>query len=226
MRRFLQIAFFSVAAAACGSSNPASTGDGTGGNNNATAYSLSADSTFLDRTAPIGTALATTVHVELGGQAAANVAVSWFTSVGSGTTSAKTSTTDANGNASITWTLSDTARVNTLTATAGTGSVNLTATSTPGAPTAIAPATADSTSLVAGASTLISVRIVDSFGNRVSGIPVSWTATGGSLSTQSSTTGSAGNADVVFMTAATPASYSITATAPGLSPVSFKVIGF
>src|SRR5262249_49508997 len=150
---------------------------------------------------------------ELGGLAAANVSVNWFAAAGSGTTSAKTSTTDAGGNASITWTLSDTARVNTLTATAGTGSVNLTATSTPGAPKATSPATADSTSLVAGASTLISVRIVDAFGNRVSGIQVSWSTTGGSLSTQSSTTGTAGNADVVFVTAATPATYSVTATA-------------
>jgi hypothetical protein len=226
MRRFLQIAFPLIAAAACGSDNPASTGNGTG-SNTGTAYSVSAaDSTFLDRTAPIGTALNTKVHVELGGLPAANVTVSWFTSVGSGTVSAKTSTTDATGNASITWTLSDTARVNTLTATAGTGSVNITATSTPGPATAIAPATADSTSLVAGASTLISVRVVDAFGNRVSGVQVSWSASGGSLSTQNSTTGTAGNADVVFITAAAPATYSVTATAPGLAPVSFKIIGF
>ena len=226
MRRILQIVLPLAAAAACGSDNPASTGDGTGTNNNGTPYSVSADTTFLSRTAPIGTALASTVHVELGGVAAANVTVSWFPAAGSGTVSAKTSTTDAGGNASITWTLSDTARVNTLTATAGTGSVNLTATSTPGAPNAIARATADSTTLVAGASTLIIVRVVDAFGNRVSGVNVAWTATGGSLSVQNSTTGNAGNADVVFITAATPASYSVTATAPGLTPVSFKVIGF
>src|SRR5215831_1306592 len=149
MRRILQIVLPLAAAAACGSDNPASTGDGTGTNNNGTPYSVSADTTFLSRTAPIGT-------------------VSWFPAAGSGTVSAKTSTTDAGGNASITWTLSDTARVNTLTATAGTGSVNLTATSTPGAPNAIARATADSTTLVAGASTLIIVRVVDAFGNRVS----------------------------------------------------------
>jgi len=226
MRRILQIVLPLAAAAACGSDNPTSTGDGTGGNNNGTAYSVSADSTFLDRTAPIGTALSSTVHVELRGVAAPNVTVSWFPAAGSGTTNAKTSTTDGSGNASIIWTLGDTARVNTLTATAGTGSVNLTATSTPGAPNAISPASADSTTLVAGASTLISVRVVDAFGNRVSGVTVAWSATGGSLSVQNSTTGAAGNADVVFITAATPATYSVTATAPGLSPVSFKVIGF
>jgi hypothetical protein len=225
MRRLLQIALPLLAVAACSSDNGSSGGTGPG-NPPATAYSVSADSSFLDRTALIGTSLDTKVHVELGGQPSANVTVSWFTAVGSGATSAKTSTTDASGNASITWTLSDTAHVNTLTATAGTGSVNLTATSTPGPPSAIARATADSTLLVAGASTLLSVRVVDAFGNRVSGVQVSWSSTGGSLSTQSSTTGSAGNADVVFMTAPAPATYSVMATAPGLSAISFKVVGF
>jgi adhesin/invasin len=225
MRRLLQIAFPLLAVAACSSDNGGSGGTGPG-NTPGTAYSVSADSSFLDRTAPIGTSLDTKVHVELGGLPQANVTVSWFTAAHSGTTSAKTSTTDAGGNALITWTLSDTARVNTLTATAGTGSVNLTATSTPGPPTAISAATADSTLLVAGASTLLSVRVVDAFGNRVPGIQVSWSTTGGSLSAPSSTTGSTGSADVVFITTASPATYSVTAAAPGLSPVSFKVVGF
>ncbi|HEY2163812.1 MAG TPA: Ig-like domain-containing protein [Gemmatimonadaceae bacterium] len=224
MRRLLQTTLPFLAVAACSSDN--GTG-GTGPNNTpATPYSVSADSSFLNRTAPIGTALANTVHVELGGQPSANVTVSWFTAAGSGTTSAKTSTTDANGDASITWTLSDTVRVNTLTATAGSGSVNITATSTPGPASAISAATADSTLLVAGASTLLGVRVVDAFGNRVSGIQVSWSSNGGSLSSPSSTTGTSGNANVVFITAANPATYSVTAAAPGLSAISFKVVGF
>jgi len=227
MHRFLKIALPFFAAAACSSDGGSPGGTGPGGqNNNTTAYAVSADSVFLDRTAPIGTSLETSVRVALGGQPAANVAVSWFTAAGSGSLSAKTSTTDADGVASVTWKLSDTAHVNTLTATAGTGSVNVKATGTPGPATAISAASADSTTVVAGASTLISVRVVDSFGNRVSGIPVAWASSGGSLSVTSSTTGPAGNADVVFLTATTPSTYSVTATAPGLSSVSFKVIGF
>ena len=224
MRRLFQIALPLLTVAACSSDNGGS--GGTGPNTPATPYSVSADSSVLDRTAPIGTALDTKVHVELGGQPAANVTVSWFTAAGSGATNAKTSTTDASGNASITWTLSDTAHVNTLTATAGSGSVNITATSTPGPPTAISAGTADSTLLVAGASTLLTVRVVDAFGNRVSGVQVSWSSNGGSLSSQSSTTGSTGNANVVFMTTPSPATYTVTATAQGLSPISFKVVGF
>jgi adhesin/invasin len=226
MRRLFQLALPFFAAVACSSDGGGSSTTGPGDQTNTTAYSVSADSAFLDRTALIGTSLATSVHVALGGQPAANVTVNWFAGAGSGSVSSKTSTTDANGVASVTWTISDTARVNTLTATAGTGSVNITAIGTPGPATAIAPASADSTLLVAGASTLLSVRVVDSFGNRVSGIAVAWTASGGSLSVPTSTTGAAGNADVVFMTATTPATYSVTASAPGLSSISFKIVGF
>ena len=226
MRRLLQLTLPFFAAVACSSDSGGSGGTGPNGSTNTTPYSVSADSVFLDRTALIGTSLQTSVRVALNGQPAANVTVNWFVAAGSGSLSSKTSPTDANGVASVTWKLSDTAHVNTLTATAGTGSVNLTATGTPGPATAIAAASADSTRLVAGASTLLSVRVVDSFGNRVSGVAVTWTASGGSLSVTTSTTGAAGNADVVFVTASAPATYSITATAPGLSPISFTVIGF
>jgi len=225
MRRLLPLALSISAAVACGSGNGGSGSTGPSGANT-TPYSLSADSAILDRTVPIGTSLETSVHVALNGQPAASVTVNWVATAGNGSVSASTSPTDANGVASIVWKLSDTAKVSMLTATAGTGSVNITATSTPGPPTAISAASADSTVLVAGASTLLSVRVVDSFGNRVPGIQVNWAASGGSLSTTSSTTGSAGNADVVFMTGTAPASYSVTATAPGLTPISFKVVSF
>jgi adhesin/invasin len=225
MRRSFLLIVALCGAAACSSSDGGSGTTGPGGPA-AIAYSLSADSVFLDRTALIGTALTTSVHVALGGQPAANVTVNWFAAAGSGALSAKTSTTDASGVASVIWTISDTAHVNTLTATAGSGSVNMTATSTPGNPFALAKASADSTLVVAGASTLLTVRVVDSFGNRVAGVPVSWTATGGSLSPSSSTTGANGNADVVFVTSGTPATYSVMATAPGLTAVSYKVVGF
>jgi len=225
MRRFFLSALSLTAAVACGSSSDGSGTTGPGGSSG-TAYSVSADSTFLARTAPIGSTLPTTVHVELGGVPQANVTVSWFPNALSGTVSSKTSTTDSNGNASVTWTLGDTVRVNTLTATAGTGSVNVTATTTPGPATTLTKASADSTSLVAGASTILTVRAADQFGNRVPGVTITWTASGGSLSAASSTTGAAGNADIVFMTTTSPAAYSVTATAAGMQAVSFKIVSF
>jgi hypothetical protein len=225
MRRFLLLAISLSAAAACGSDG--GTGStGPGGTTSNTPYSLSADSAFLDRTAPIGTSLPTTIHVELGGQPAANVAVSWVVPKGNGTLSSTTSTTDALGNASVTWTIGDTAQVNTLTAVAGTGSVNVTATGTPGPATVLTPATADSTSLVAGASTLILVHAADSFGNPVPGVVITWSSSGGSLNLPTSTTGATGNASVVFSTTTTPTTYAVTAASASLNPLAFKVIGF
>ncbi len=226
MRRFLLLAISLSAAAACGSDGGAGSTTGPGGTTSNTPYSLSADSVFLDRTALIGTSLPTTINVQLGGLPAANVTVTWIVAKGSGSLSSTTSATDALGNATVTWKISDTAQVNTLTATAGTGSVNVTATGTPGPPTVLTATSADSTSLVAGASTLISVHAADSFGNAVPGVVVLWSSSGGSLSLPTSTTGATGNASVVFSTTATPTTYSVTAAASTLNPLSFKVIGF
>ena len=226
MHRFLLLALSLSALAACGSDN--SSGGVTGTNPQAeTPYSVSADSINLDRTVPIGTSLQTTVNVQLNGLPATNVTVTWVAPKGNGTLSSTTSTTDAQGNAVVTWKISDTVRTNTLTATAGTGSVNLTATGTAGPATTLIAASSDSTSLVAGASTLITVHAADSFGNGVPGVVINWSSSGGSLSLPISTTGATGNASVVFSTATTPATYSVTATAGGVfNPLSFKVIGF
>jgi hypothetical protein len=225
MRRFLLLAISLSVAAACGSDG-GSGSTGPGSPTSTTPYSLSADSAFLARTALIGTALPTTIHVELGGLPAVNVTVTWVAPKGNGTLSSTTSPTDASGNASVTWTIGDTAQLNTLTATAGTGSVNVTATGTPGPATTLTPATADSTSLVAGASTLILVHAADKFGNAVSGVVVTWSSSGGSLNLPISTTGATGNASVVFSTTTTPTTYSVTAVAGSLTPLAFKVIGF
>jgi adhesin/invasin len=228
MRRFLFLAVTLSVAVACGSDNGGAGVTGPGGSTNTTPYSISADSATLARTAPIGSFLTTSVLVELNGQPAVNVAVSWIPGTHNGTVSSSTSQTDATGMATVTWRLSDTAQVNTLTATAGTGSVSVTATGTPGTVTTLSAATADSTGLVAGASTFITVHAADSFGNAVPGVTINWTASGGTLNPVTSTTGTTGNASVVFGTSTTPATYSVTATAPGLTltPLAFKVVSF
>jgi hypothetical protein len=227
MRRFLVLAISLSAAAACGSDGSSGGTTGPSGPQATIPYSVSADSVNLARTATIGTSLATVVNVQLNGLPAVNVTVTWVVPKGNGTLSGTTSTTDALGNATVTWKISDTVRTNTLTATAGTGSVNLTATGTAGPATTLTAASADSTSLVAGAATLITVHAADSFGNGVPGVVITWSASGGSLSLLSSTTGAAGNASVVFSTSSTPATYSVTAAAGGVfAPLSFKVIGF
>lgn len=59
----------------------------------------------------------------------------------------------------------------------------------------------------------------------VSGVAVSWAATGGALTATTTTSGASGNAEVVFSSDATPRSYSVTATASGFPALVFTIVG-
>jgi hypothetical protein len=216
-----------VAVVACGSDG-GSTGS-TGGVTpppTATTPSLSIDSGFADRIAVVGTTVPANVHVAVNGVPTGGITVTWSTSPGGGTVNPATSVSDANGLATTQWTLNDTVRVSTLNAAVvGATSVSLQMTTIGGAPAAFKKITADSTAVVAGASTLLTVRVTDKSGNPVTGSTVTWTTTGGALTTSTTTTGSSGNGQVVFSTDPAPKSYTVTATAAGLGSLTFKVVG-
>jgi len=135
------------------------------------------------------------------------------------------STTDATGIATATWTLGDTARVYTLTAGITGASVTMQATATAGPVAALSKISPDTLVVAAGASTLVTVRAVDKLNNPVAGVVVSWTATGGALTAASTTTGASGDAEVVFSSDATPRTYGVSATANGLGTLTFTVVG-
>jgi adhesin/invasin len=216
-----------VAIAACGSDN-SSTGS-TGGVTppvTGTTPTLSIDSGFADRTAVVSSVVPAHVHVAVNGVPTAGITVSWSVSTGGGTTNPTTSVSDATGLATTTWTLNDTVRVASLTAAIpNASSVTMQLTTIGGTPSAVAKVSADSIAVVAGASTLLTVRVTDKSGNPVTGAAVTWTSTGGALTTTTTTTGSSGNGQVVFSTDRTPKSYTVTATAIGLGTLSFKVVG-
>src|SRR6185369_6064425 len=88
------------------------------------------------------------VHVaDQNGASIAGALVNWTVLFGVGSVSASTTLTDANGNASITWTMGPSAFVDTLQATIANGaSVIITATATP--PVQIVSATGDITAAV------------------------------------------------------------------------------
>ena len=229
MRTFLVLAAL-VALSACGGSDDSSTdpnnntpGGSTGGT---TALNVTVDSGFSDRVAVVGTDVAARVHVTNAGQPAANAAVVWSIVGGGGKVTPATSTTDASGAASTLWTIGDTVRLNTLSAGVTGSTATLQVRSTAGAPTTFSRASADSSSVVAGSSLLLAVRAVDRFGNPVSDVVVTWTATGGTLSLANTKTGLSGRAEVAFTTTRTAAVYTITATATGLGATTFKVVGF
>jgi adhesin/invasin len=127
--------------------------------------------------------------------------------------------------ATATWTLGDTARVYTLTAAITGASVTLQATAGAGDATVFTKVSPDTLVVAAGASTLITARAVDKFGNPVPGVVVAWTTTGGALTAATTTTGASGNAEVAFSSDPSPRSYTITATAAGLGATTFTVVG-
>ena len=212
-------AFAAVACHHDGSTSP--TSSSTNG------YAITVDSGIGGQTAVVGTSITIRVHVKKDSQPAPGLTVTWGTGTGSsGTVSSKTSTTDASGAASVTWTMGDTAGVYALTASTSGVSATITATAIGGVATGLSKVSPDSQAVVAGATTLLTARAIDKFGNPSPNISITWAATGGTLSATATTTGPSGNASVNFTTSSTPATYTITATAAGLGSVTFKVVGF
>ena len=215
-----------VALAACGSDHGTTSTGTTTPPPSATTPSLSVDSGYADRTAVVGTTVPAAVHVAVNGVPTGGITVSWNPSASGGTVNPTTSVSDASGLATTQWTLNDTVRVSTLTAAVvNAASVTMQMTTIGGAASASSKVTADSVAVVAGASTLLTVRVKDKSGNPVTGAIVTWTTTGGALTTTTTTTGSSGNGQVVFSTDRAPQSYTVTATAAGLGSLTFKVVG-
>ena len=105
-----------------------------------------------------------------------------FSAANGGSVDPATATTDGDGVASTRWTLGQTAGQNVLTATATGGvSATVTATATAGPPASVAVAAGNNQTAAAGATVAIapSVRVVDGFGNLVSGAAVTFTVLSG-----------------------------------------------
>jgi adhesin/invasin len=213
---------------ACSSANDSGTGTlpTTPATPSANGYSITVDSVLAFRTATVGTSVPASVNVTQNGQPASGVTITWTVSAGGGTVSVPTSVTNASGVAATTWTLGDTVRVATLTGgIVGVASANLQVTTTAGPPAAVVKVSADSVAIVAGANTLLTVRVTDKTGNAVPGAPVTWAASGGALTAPTTVTGDSGHGDVVFSTEGTPKSYTVTATVAGIGALTFKVVG-
>jgi len=214
-----------IAAAACSSDSSSSPITSTPDPKSPSGLNVSIDSGYADRAAVVATTIPAIVHITLAGQPAPGIAVTWIVTSGHGTVSTAAVTTDATGAATTTWTLGDTAGVNGLEAVISDASATMQATGIAADASALKGASPDSDAVVAGASALISVLATDRFGNAVPGVAVSWTASGGTLTLTSTTTGTNGRAEVAFSSEAAPRSYVITATAAGIAPIAFKISG-
>jgi adhesin/invasin len=204
-------------------------------NNNATtvltATTIQANSATNSQTGVVGTALAQPVGVIVADQNGAPLAgatVNWAVTAGGGTVASATSVTDATGTATVVWTLGTTVGTDSLMASiAGGADAIITATAKAGAASAVHVTSADTLTVTAGATTApLVVKVVDQFGNPISGATVTWAVTGGgTLSAATSTTDATGSTQVTLATAAAPGSYTVTATSGTLTPVTFTIAG-
>jgi adhesin/invasin len=217
-------ASFSVGAAACSSDATSASGpDSTGTTGNT--FNVAVDSANADRTVIAGSSARVSVVVTLAGQPVFGVPVSWKPTAGSGIVSDTLTGTDSSGIATTVWTVNDSTKVNTLQAIVGTSTATLLATGVAGPASALVKVTADSIAVVAGANALLTVRVTDRHGNPVSGIPVDWSTTSGSLTVSTSTSGSSGAVDATLTSPAAPGTTLVTASAAGIGSVVFHVTG-
>ena len=150
--------------------------------------------------------------------------VQWTIGSGGGTVSDSISTTDSEGHAQTTYTPGTAPAVARVTATAGgLPGVVFTITLVAGPPTTLQKFGFSSPAAVAGSTLSLSVKLVDAFGNAISGKTVTWANTGGSISATTSTTDTGGVATVAYTIGSNPGSYSLTATVAGIPPTTFTV---
>jgi adhesin/invasin len=210
--------------AACGKDSNGSTGPVSGEGPQQIVYTLTVDTTLADTaTATVGTAVPVRVQVTKAGAIVPNGTVKWKVSSGGGTVSSDSTTTDANGDASILWTLGDTAGYNVLAISSFDASAAYVALGTAGVATELTRVTADSSLVVAGASLPLSVRAMDRRGNGATGADITWSATGGEFTFTTTPAGATGGATTVFTTTA-PGTYFVTATLAGHASVLFKIV--
>lgn len=168
------------------------------------------------------------VHVSSpNGASVVNAVVSWTVLTGGGAVSAPTSLTDANGNASVTWTLGPAAGANSLRASIVSGaSVTITATATAAPPVALSLVSGNNQSVATGgASAPMVVQVLDQNGNPVAGAIVTWATTAGTLAATTSTTDANGQAAMVLTSVAAGAATVTANSAGAAAPVAFTITG-
>src|ERR1051325_1946459 len=159
------------------------------------------------------------------------VGVTFAVATGGGSITAADQTTNASGIATVgSWTLGTTAGSNTLTASAAglTGSpVAFTATGTAGPAATLAKFSGDNQVGQVGTTlaTPQTVLVTDAHGNPVNNVTITWAAAsgGGSVNPTSSVTAAPGHASTTRTLGPTPGTQTTTASATGLTPVTFSV---
>jgi hypothetical protein len=192
---------------------------------------LSAGTGVDAQTGTVGQPLATPISVRAtdpSGAPISGVVVSWTVRSGGGAVDNATSTTDADGNVVVHWTLGTVAGADSLLGTTSNGATSIiAATALADAPASIAEVSGDQQNVSTGAAAApLVVKIADKYGNPIAGVTVTWAVSGGAtLSAPTSTTDATGVAQEALTMGTAPGAYTITASALNLTPVSFTLTG-
>ena len=211
----LAAAVLVAAIAACGS-------DTTGPNSGSVTLARSSgDSQTVVANAHAASPIA--VLVTKGGAPQPGVAVTWAMAGGTGTLDPATSTTDANGVATTSFTASTVAHVDSVRASASGSSMIFIVTVT-GDPSSakLTAAVGDGIATLAGYGVTLTAKAVDAYGNAIAGVPVSFSVDAGILSATSVSTNSDGNASTQYTPPAKGA-FVVHATSGSFAPVTFTV---
>jgi plastocyanin len=160
--------------------------------------------------------------------AAPGVTVNWSTTAPGGALIPTSTTTDANGVASSSWTLGTAsgAQTATVTVSGAPGSAATFSAAAFAGPAAVLEE-ADGNEQTGEINTALAdplqTRVTDEFGNPVAGVAVDWAATGASLSSSTELSDASGISDVIVTLGGTAGPITITAASEGLegSPLTF-----
>jgi len=167
--------------------------------------------------ATVGTAIPGGASVQVqdaSGAPVSGVTVTW-TAYNGGSVSTATSTTDQQGMAEVDWTLGTVAGADSLQASAGTSiTTYIVGTGQAGPVTQLVEVAGDQQVLAEGATTQLSVKAEDQYGNVVPDYPVLWTdESGGVLSGTQTVTDDSGIAQVSLTADMAPEQYVVQAQA-------------
>jgi hypothetical protein len=181
------------------------------------------------QTAVVGAAVPTPPVVRVlddRGRAMAGVSVAFAVTAGAGTVAAASVPTDAQGQASVAWTLGTTAQENVLSATVpGLTPVLFSAQAGAAQPASLQKVAGDGQTGAVGSvlADSLAVRVLDAYGNGVPGVAVSFFSFAGTPSAGNVNTNAQGFAKTALMLTRRPATDTVHATATGLAPIKFIV---
>lgn len=220
--RPLLVSVLGLLAACSGSDTTSPTdADGDAGPVPARLEAVSGDAQSGEVASTLGEPLVVEVE-DAAGTPLAGVAVSWSVVTGGGTLSPSSSFTDGRGRARVTWTLGTAAGPQRARArVGGLPEVAFSAEALPGPPSGARMVSGDGQSGLVGTllPEVLTVEVVDAYGNPVPDIPVEWSASGGSLREPEERTDEGGAARASWVLPSETGSYTVEARSGDASAV-------